>query len=113
MNHTDAQGAGDHRRRIEGLMDRYLNRYDRIDTSLGADPEATAPAIDRRDVRSTTMNGLIHEQLARQRHREAYLEAHRLRLRRAVRAQGRARRAAEIAARAVDRAAVVLRPTLG
>lgn len=50
------------------------------------------------------MYGLIHEQLARQRCREAYLEARRLRMHRALTAQHRARRAVEIAARAVERA---------
>jgi hypothetical protein len=60
--------------------------------------------MNRRDVRSTKMNGLIHEQLARQRQREVYLEAYRIRMRRALTAQHRARRAAEIAARAVERA---------
>jgi hypothetical protein len=100
MNHTDAHGAGDHRRWIESLR----ARFDTFDPPTPAFDRPTAPAVNRREVRSTTMNGLIHEQLARQRHREAYLEAHRARLRRAVSAQRRARRAAEVATRAAERA---------
>jgi hypothetical protein len=50
------------------------------------------------------MFGQIHQDIARQRHREAYIEARRARLVRAVRAERRARRAVEIAVRATERA---------
>jgi len=98
MNRTDANGTGEHRRRvlIRTSDQRQSTRPDptRIDARLVADD----------DIRSFDMYGLIHEQLARQRHREVYLEARRARLVRAVRARDRARRAAEVAARAVERA---------
>lgn len=63
-----------------------------------------APATRRSIVGSTAMFGHLHEEVARQRHREACLEARRFRLARAVRAESRARRAVERAARAGERA---------
>jgi hypothetical protein len=64
------------------------------------------PAGRRTYTRSNAMNGFLHEEIARQRHREAYLEARRIRLVRAVRAERRARRAVEVAVRAGERAGV-------
>lgn len=93
MNHTDANGAGDHRRRLEGRRVLDLTRTD-----------PTHPAGGRGDSRSHEMHGMIHEELARQRHRELCLQARRSRLARAVRARERARRAAELAVRAAERA---------
>jgi len=51
------------------------------------------------------MYGFMHEEIARQRHRESYLEARRLRIARAARAGRRARRAVEVAVRAGERLA--------
>jgi hypothetical protein len=65
------------------------------------------PATGRADLGSTTMFGQIQEDLARQRYREAHLEARRIRLVRAARAERRARRAVEIATRAAERAEVL------
>jgi hypothetical protein len=94
MNHTDAHGTGDHRRIVEALSGQDdPTQYD----------HQTSPVTSRVDHGSIAMNGLIHEELARQRHREAYLEARQARLWRAVRAQRRARRAAEVAVRAAER----------
>ena len=52
------------------------------------------------------MQGYLHEQIARERHREACLQARRIRLVRAVRAERRARRAEEVAVRARERVGV-------
>jgi hypothetical protein len=98
MNHTDAHGTGDHRRSIEGRLARHDS------TEHVHHPDQAVPAANWEDARSITMHGSLHEQLARERHREAYLEARRFRLQRAFRAQRRAGRAAEIAVRAVERA---------
>jgi hypothetical protein len=99
MNRTDANGTGDHRRRV--LISTRVQHH-----SIRPDPIWTGPRLaGEDDIRSFDMYGLIHEQLARQRHREAYLEARRARLVRAVRARERARRAADVAARAIERAA--------
>ena len=81
-NHRDSNGAVSHR----------LNSHQ------------PAPASRRPFTGSTSMFGHIHEEIARQRHREACLEARRLRLARALRADRRARRAVELAVRAGERA---------
>jgi len=65
---------------------------------------STAPAEGRSFQGSTVMYGDLYQELARQRHREAYLQARRARLLRAARAERRARRAVEIAVRAGERA---------
>ena len=71
------------------------------------DVDQDMPAGRRTDTRSIVMmNGFLHEEIARQRHREAYLQARRIRLARAVRAERRARRAVEVAVRAGERAGV-------
>ncbi|MDQ1289401.1 MAG: hypothetical protein QG622_2967 [Actinomycetota bacterium] len=75
MNHTDANGAGEHRRRIEGLR----TRFDRFGSPVPIPDRSTTPVLDRRAVRSTAINGLVHEQLARQRHREVPLGVRRIR----------------------------------
>jgi hypothetical protein len=72
------------------LQDAYQNR-------------PTLPAEGRASQGSTTMLGELHQELARTRHREACLQARRIRLRRAARAQRRARRAVEVAVRASER----------
>jgi hypothetical protein len=64
-----------------------------------------APVQHRSAQGSTVMYGHLYQELARQRHREAYLQARRARLARAARAGRRARRAVEIAARAGERTA--------
>ena len=64
---------------------------------------STAPAAGRPVQGSNEMLGQLHQELARQKHREAYIEARRIRLLRAARAERRARRAAEIAVRACER----------
>lgn len=69
------------------------------------DTQQPAPASGRSFVGSTAMFANMHEEVARQRHREVCLEAHRRRLARAVRAELRARRAVERAVRAGERAA--------
>ena len=76
----------------DALRDTYQNR-------------PTSPAQGRSTQGSTVMYGDLYQELARQRHREAYLQARRARLLRAVRADRRARRAVEIAVRAGERAA--------
>ena len=73
------------------LRDAYENR-------------STEPAEGRSFQGSTAMYGHLHQELARQRHREAYLQARRARLARAARAGRRARRALEVAVRAGERA---------
>jgi hypothetical protein len=68
------------------------------------DTVQASPAARRWYVGSTVMFGTFHQEIARQRHREACLQARRFRLARAVRAERRARRAVEIAVRAHHRA---------
>ena len=63
-----------------------------------------APAEGRDYQGSTAMYGHLHQELARQRHREACLQARRVRVLRAVRAGRRARRAVELAVRDSERA---------
>ena len=65
---------------------------------------STEPVAGRSFQGSTAMYGHLHQELARQRHREAYLQARRVRLLRASRAERRARRAVELAVRAGERA---------
>lgn len=96
MNHTDANLTGEYRRRATDRRVEFRLARTRTDP--------TCPMPDHVDFRRLDMTGLIHEQLARQRCREACLEARRSRLVRAVRARERARRAAEVAVRAVERA---------
>jgi hypothetical protein len=73
------------------LRDAYENR-------------STAPADGRSTTGSSDMFGQLHSELARQKHREACIEARRVRVLRAARAGRRARRALELAVRAGERA---------
>ena len=78
MNRTDANGTGDHRRRVLFRRDprRGLGRSRTRTRSTDPGPTRTDPClVAGDDVRSIDMYGLIHEQLARQRHREACPEA--------------------------------------
>jgi hypothetical protein len=68
--------------------------------------DQTAPVESRSFTGGSAMYGFLHEQVARQRHREACLEARRVRMARAVRADRRARRAVEVAVRANERVGV-------
>jgi hypothetical protein len=86
----DLVGSGCRRSGTDFLRDAYENR-------------STAPAEGRSFQGSTVMYGHLHQELARQRHREACLQAHRVRVLRAARAERRARRAVEIAVRAGER----------
>jgi hypothetical protein len=58
------------------------------------------------------MQGYLHEQIARERHREACRQARQARLVRALRAERRARRAAEVADRAKDRVGAEIAVTM-
>jgi hypothetical protein len=69
------------------------------------DNRSTAPA-DGASKGRTAMLGTLHQELARQRHREACIQARRVRLIRAARAERRARRAVELAVRASERVPV-------
>jgi hypothetical protein len=84
-----------HRRRTDPSIEQPIDHFVEM---------SNAPAERRSLPRSTAMFGQIHQELARQRYREAYIEARRARLARAVRAERRARRAVEIAVRASERA---------
>lgn len=72
------------------LRDAYENR-------------STEPVEGRTFQGSTVMYSHLHQELARQRHRDAYLLARRVRLLRASRAERRARRAVDLAVRARER----------
>ncbi|HEY6795322.1 MAG TPA: hypothetical protein VI248_11645 [Kineosporiaceae bacterium] len=86
-------GIGVHRAAPDPLRDAYENR-------------PTAPVEGREHQGSAMMLGQLHEELARTRHREACIQARRLRLLRAARAQRRARRAVDLAVRANELAHV-------